>query len=153
MKKMKKKKAKSKGKARRTEGYYDDEDDPEPFFDNVDEHISQILEMKEKEDKSGKSRRESLSLEVQAQRGMQKFSASARPGPYTYQGSDVGGPHTLATGIANPKLWGETAMAAAWMPSSFYQEYVRTQKGGTGGNSREQRGKGRRSTLQMMENV
>ena len=64
--------------------------------------------------------------------------------------------YSLAADIVNPKLWGETAMAAAWMPSSFYQEYVRTQKtveGGEGGRSGGGRGKSRRSTLQMMEAV
>ncbi|GMH67941.1 hypothetical protein TrST_g4176 [Triparma strigata] len=143
-----KKKKKMKKKKKKISKYEDDSSDPEPFFDDVDQHINSILSMKEKEDSSGKARRSSLSLSAQS--GVpNNFNAASRPGPYSYAGGDAPkGAHSIATDIVNPKLWGETAAAAAWMPRSFYQEYVRTHRGG-GGESK-QTGSRRRSTENLM---
>ena len=144
------KKAARKKKCSKKSKYEDSSSDPEPFFNDVDQHINSILEMKEKEDASGKSRRSSLSLDAQTNLGSRKFTATSRPGPYSYAGGDVpSGAHSLATDIVNPKLWGETAAAAAWMPRSFYQEYVRTSRVDGSGSGRG-KGERRRSTENMM---
>jgi len=126
-----------------------------PFFDDVDARISEILDAKLKQDAVKKaSRRESLSLDRQSEEAARMqaesigmiaegigggagagnhyfphYSSLLSKQPYSYPQAGVY-PNDV-TGIEDlemRKSWNNDTMAAAWMPRSFYQEYVRTSK-------------------------
>ncbi|GMI07639.1 hypothetical protein TrRE_jg11516 [Triparma retinervis] len=136
------------------EGSSDDSDTSvsSPFFDDVDARISEILDAKLKKDAVKKaSRRESLSLDRQTEETARKqvesigamadgmegvgghyfpqYSSLLNKQPYSYPPQAPAMYQSEMTGVdetAMGKTWSDRSMAAAWMPRSFYQEYVRT---------------------------